>query len=111
MKKSFSKVAPKPIEKWAEGQYVCRWNIVELPDVEVVDGKEVDKGVKYEYNEVVVPALTRKAIIDALVAEKYDFADEIALAFSRKEDDADRKEHEAYVVECKAIADEILANE
>lgn len=103
MEKSFSKVRPAKVEKWDGSKSVVRFNIVEVPDE--------DGGVKYEYNEVLVPEVTRKAIIDVLVRRKYDFADEIALAFAREGDDSDKAEHEAYVAECKAIADEILGNE
>lgn len=107
MKKSYSKVRPLPIEKWDNAQYVVRFNIVEVPDV---DAEGNEDSVKYEFNEVIVPDVTRKCIIDALVRERYDFADEIALAFDRAADAEDKEAHEAYVAECKTIADEILAN-
>lgn len=103
MEKCSSKVRPLPFEKWDNEKFVVRFHVEELPDE--------DGGVKYEYNEVLVPEVTRKAIIDALVAQVYDFADEIALAFNRDADKEDIEAHEAFVVECKAIADEILGNE
>ena len=103
MEKCSSKVRPLPFEKWDNEKFVVRFHIEELPDE--------DGGVKYEYNEVLVPEVTRKAIIDALVAQVYDFADEIALTFNRDADKEDIEAHEAFVVECKAIADEILGNE
>lgn len=103
MEKYSSKVRPLPFEKWDNEKFVVRFHVEELPDE--------DGGVKYEYNEVLVPEVTRKAIIDALVAQVYDFADEIALAFNRDADKEDIEAHEAFVVECKAIADEILGNE
>jgi hypothetical protein len=108
MEKCSSKVRPLPFEKWDNEKFVVRYNVVELPDV---DAEGVEQGVKYEYNEVLVPEVTRKAIIDVLVAQVYDFADEIALAFNRDADKEDIEAHEAFVVECKAIADEILGNE
>lgn len=103
MEKYSSKVRPLPFEKWDNEKFVVRFHVEELPDE--------DGGVKYEYNEVLVPEVTRKAIIKALVAQVYDFADEIALAFNRDADKEDIEAHEAFVVECKAIADEILGNE
>lgn len=103
MEKYSSKVRPLPFEKWDNEKFVVRFHVEELPDE--------DGGVKYEYNEVLVPEVTRKAIIDALVAQVYDFADEIALAFNRDADKEDIEAHEAFVAECKAIADEILGNE
>ena len=108
MEKCSSKVRPLPFEKWDNEKFVVRYNVVELPDV---DAEGVEQGVKYEYNEVVVAEVSRKCIIDALVRERYDFADEIALAFDRKANVEDKAAHEAYVAECKKIADEILANE
>ena len=103
MEKCSSKVRPRPFEKWDNEKFVVRFHVEELPDE--------DGGVKYEYEEVLVPAVERKAIIDALLRRKYDFADEIALAFAREGDESDKAEHEAYVAECKAIAEEILGNE
>ena len=103
MEKYSSKVRPLPFEKWDNEKFVVRFHVEELPDE--------DGGVKYEYNEVVVAEVSRKCIIDALVRERYDFADEIALAFDRKANAEDKAAHEAYVAECKKIADEILANE
>ena len=103
MEKYSSKVRPLPFEKWDNEKFVVRFHVEELPDE--------DGGVKYEYNEVVVAEVSRKCIIDALVRERYDFADEIALAFDRKANAEDKAAHEAYVEECKKIADEILANE
>ena len=103
MEKCSSKVRPLPFEKWDNEKFVVRFHVEELPDE--------DGGVKYEYEEVLVPAVERKAIIDALVRRKYDFVDEIALAFAREGDESDKAEHEAYVAECKKIADEILAYE
>lgn len=108
MAKCSSKVRPLPFEKWNNDKFVVRYHIAEVPDVDA-EGKE--SGVKYEYEEIIVTEVSRKAIIDALVSAKYDMNDEIALAFGRKGDEKDKAEHEAYVAECKAIADEILANE
>ena len=107
MEKCSSKVRPLPFEKWDNEKFVVRFNVVELPDT---DAGGVEQGVKYEYNEVVVAEVSRKAIIDALVRIKYDFADEIALAFGRESNVEDKATHEAYIVECKKIADGILAD-
>ena len=49
--------------------------------------------------------------VEALIARKYDTSEEIKLAFAREKDKLEIEEHEAYVVECKAIADKILGNE
>ena len=108
MEKCSSKVRPLPFEKWDNEKFVVRYNVVELPDV---DTEGVEQGVKYEYDEVLVPIVDRKHIVEALIARKYDTSEEIKLAFAREKDKSEIEEHEAYVVECKAIADEILGNE
>ena len=103
MEKCSSKVRPLPFEKWDNEKFVVRFHVEELPDE--------DGGVKYEYEEVLVPIVDRKHIVEALIAKKYDTSEEIKLAFAREKDKSEIEEHEAYVVECKAIADEILGNE
>ena len=103
MKKCSSKVRPLPFERWDNEKFVVRFHVEELPDE--------DGGVKYEYEEVLVPIVDRKHIIEALIARKYDTSEEIKLAFAREKDKSEIEEHEAYVVECKAIADKILGNE
>lgn len=101
MEKSSSKVRPLTFEKWDNEKFAVRFNIVEIED---------EDGVKYEYDEILVKEVSKKGVIDALVAEKYDFNDEIALAFNRGADAEAKAAHEAYVAECKAIADSIFAN-
>lgn len=103
MEKCSSKVRPLPFEKWDNEKFVVRFYVEELPDE--------DSGVKYEYEEVLVPIVDRKHIVEALIARKYDISEEIKLAFAREKDKSEIEEHEAYVVECKAIADKILGNE
>lgn len=103
MAKSSSKVRPLIKEKWDNEKFVVRFHVEELPDE--------DGSVKYEYEEVLVPIVDRKHIVEALIARKYDTSEEIKLAFAREKDKLEIEEHEAYVVECKAIADEILGNE
>ena len=103
MEKYSSKVRPLPFEKWDNEKFVVRFHVEELPDE--------DGGVKYEYEEVLLPIVDRKHIVEALIARKYDTSEEIKLAFAREKDKSEIEEHEAFVVECKAIADEILGNE
>ena len=58
-----------------------------------------------------MPIVDRTPIIEALIARKYDTSEEIKLAFAREKDKSEIEEHEAYISECKSIADEIFANE
>ncbi len=101
MEKCSSKVRPLPFEKWDNEKFVVRFHVEELPDE--------DGGVKYEYNEVLVPEVTRKAIIEAIIRTKYTESDEIALAFGREKDAAKLAEHEAFKEQAEAWAEEILA--
>lgn len=101
MEKYSSKVRPLPFEKWDNEKFVVRFHVEELPDE--------DGGVKYEYNEVLVPEVTRKAIIEAIIRTKYTESDEIALAFGREKDAAKLAEHEAFKEQAEAWAEEILA--
>lgn len=108
MGKSSSKARPAVVERWDAENYLVRYNIEEVADMDA-DGKE--QGVKYEYEEVLVPEVTRKRIVEALVRLKYDIYDEVTLAFDRENNAEDKAAHEAYVIECKAIADSVLGNE
>ena len=99
MEKSFSKVRPALVEKWDGSKSVVRFDIVELPD---------EEGVKYEYYEVLVSEVSRKAIIEAIIRTTYSESDEIALAFGREADVEKKAAHEEFVAQAKAWADEIL---
>lgn len=103
MEKSFSKVRPAIVEKWDGSKSVVRFNIVEVPDG--------DDGVKYEYYEVLVSEVSRKAIIEAIIRTTYSESDEIALAFGREADVEKKAAHEEFVAQAKVWADEILGNE
>ena len=102
MEKSFSKVRPAKVEKWDGSKSVVRFNIVEVPDG--------DDGVKYEYFEVLVSEVSRKAIIEAIIRTTYSESDEIALAFGREADAEKIAAHEEYVAQAKVWADEILSD-
>lgn len=101
MEKYSSKVRPLPFEKWDNEKFVVRFHVEELPDE--------DGGVKYEYFEVLVSEVSRKAIIEAIIRTKYTESDEIALAFGREKDAAKLAEHEAFKEQAEAWAEEILA--
>lgn len=67
--------------------------------------------MKYEYNEVLVSEVSRKAIIEAIIRTTYSESDEIALAFGREADVEKKAAHEEFVAQAKVWADEILGNE
>ena len=102
MSKSSSKVRPDKVAPWDGQKMVVRYNITEVPDGE--------EGVKYEYDEVLVAEVSRKAIIEAIVRVRYTESDEIALAFGREADAEKIAAHEEYVAQAKVWADEILSD-
>lgn len=101
-----SKVRPAKVERYDSKSLLVRYNIVEVPDFDA-EGKA--DGVKYEYEEVLVPELEKGAIIDAIMRTKYTESAEIALAFGREKDAAKLAEHEAFKEQAEAWAVEILS--
>jgi len=87
----------------SKGKYQVRYN--------VTDHQRDDMGetiTEKKWNYVIVDELTRKKIIDALIRAKYDVNDEFSLV-AKPDTDADYIAYRAYVENCKAIADDILA--
>ena len=101
-----SKVRPAKVERYDSKSLLVRYNIVEVPDF-TAEGEP--DGVKYEYDEVLVSAVEKGIIINAIMRTKYTESAEIALAFGRDKDVAKLAEHEAFKGQAEAWAEEILA--
>ena len=101
-----SKVRPAKVERYDSKSLLVRYNITEVPDF-TADGEP--DGVKYEYDEVLVPEVEKGTIIDAIMRTKYTESAEIALAFGREKDATKLAEHEAFKEKAEAWAEEILA--
>lgn len=100
-----SKVRPAKVERYDSKSLLVRYNITEVPDF-TAEGEP--DGVKYEYDEVLVPEVEKGIIINAIMRTKYTESDEIALAFGREKDATKLAEHEAFKEQAEAWADEIL---
>lgn len=100
-----SKVRPAKVERYDSKSLLVRYNITEVPDF-TAEGEP--DGVKYEYDEVLVPEVEKGIIIDAIMRTKYTESAEIALAFGREADVEKKAAHEEFVAQAKAWADEIL---
>ena len=103
---TYSKVRPAKVERYDSKSLLIRYNIVEVPD-STAEGEP--DGVKYEYDEVLVSAVEKGIIIDAIMRTKYTESAEIALAFGREKDAAKLADHEAFKEKTEAWAEEILA--
>lgn len=101
-----SKVRPAKVERYDSKSLLVRYNIIEVPDF-TAEGKP--DGVKYEYDEVLVPGAEKGIIINAIMRTKYTESAEIALAFGRDKDVAKLAEHEAFKEQAETWAEEILA--
>lgn len=91
-----------------DGKFQIRWNIQEV--IKTLEDSSTRTEYSYEYNTKYIPTeLSKDEIIKAIVAERYSYADEIKLAFSRETDDAERVAHEDWVSKAKEWSKEILA--
>lgn len=92
-----SNIYPKPVEMLKEGQYQIRWNIQRNDRATIPEGDQMES-YDFEYNtKYLARSVNEKEIMLAIIREKYDTADEIALAMKREEDLLKLQEHEDYV--------------
>ena len=89
------------IEKWDHAHYVIAYNPVEVER----EGEKVDE---YQ-DQVIVAEATKGAIVEALVRKSFSVSDEIALLRQRNSKKAEFNAYDAFVEECKTLADNILA--
>lgn len=99
--KGNSKTYPARVINFNPG-YQVRWNIEE---------KDVDGEISYNFecnNNYIPTELTKKEVMIAIIRERYDADDELALSFNRSSDAADIAEHEAYVEFARLEAENII---
>lgn len=90
-------------EKWDSSR-----TIIEYAPAEVQHGEETAE----EYTKkVIVPEVSKPAIVEALVRERYSVSDELALLRQRNTKKAEFSEYNDFVEDAKTLADEILATE
>lgn len=84
-------------------QYQIRYNITQEERTTEEGGTEN----YYSYDHVEVDSITRKNIIDAMIRQKYDVNDELALVNSDHRT-KEYKSYREYVNNCKTKASEIM---
>ena len=90
-------------EKWDASH-----TIIEYAPAEVQHGEETAE----EYTKkVIVPEVSKAAIVEALIRERYSESDELALLRQRNTKKAEFSEYKDFVEGAKTLADEILATE
>ena len=90
-------------EKWDSSR-----TIIEYAPAEVQHGEETAE----EYTKkVIVPEVSKAAIVEALIRERYSVSDELALLRQRNTKKAEFSEYNDFVEGAKTLADEILATE
>jgi len=91
-------------------QYQIRWNISRNDRVSIPENIQVES-YDFEYNtKYFARSVTEKEIMLAVIRERYDTADEIALAMKREDDAIKLQEHEDYVLFARTTAELILNN-
>lgn len=102
---------PLVVEKLNRLQYLIRWNIAPFTRPALENIPEM-QGFEFDYNSKYYPAeISKKEIMLAIIRERYDANDELALIIRRDGDEAKFQAHEEYVQLARTIADAILAAE
>ena len=109
--KGNSGVQPKAIEQLNVKKYRVRWNIQPITRPARAGMRET-QGFEFDCNSNYYPAeITKKEIMLAIIRERYDANDELAIAIRRNGDEAKFQAHEEYVNFARTTADAILAAE
>jgi len=102
---------PLVVEKLNRLQYLIRWNIATFTRPALENIPEM-QGFEFDYNSKYYPAeISKKEIMLAIIREKYDANDELAIAIRRTGDETKFQAHEDHVNSARAIANAILAAE
>ncbi len=100
---------PLQVEKLNRSQFLIRWNIKPFTRP-AMEGMPEMEGFEFEYNSKYYPhEISKKEIMLAVIREKYDANDELAIAIRRTGDEAKFQAHEDYVNFARTVADAILA--
>jgi hypothetical protein len=101
---------PLSVENTGKG-FLIRWNIAAFNRPAQENMPEM-QGFEFEYNSKYYPAeISKKEIMLAIIREKYDANDELAIAIRRTGDEVKFQAHEDYVNFARQIAGAILAGE
>lgn len=100
MAKYFSTARPPKVERYDAKTLLVSFNVTEA---------EYNDEKGFEYESVRVPELSKGAIVEAIIRERYTLNDEIALLRQRTSKKAEFAEYNDYAEAAKATADAILA--
>lgn len=97
---------PEPIENLGFGRYFVNMNIHEI---EVGTEIEGETRVEWECDQVeIVGEPTYKSTVVALITERYDENDQLALLFDQNRKDDEMSEYQQFRAECKAMARQVF---
>lgn len=102
MPKSFSTSRPEKVAKYDHSHLLVSYNIVAVEATETRDAG-------FEFDTLVVPELSKGAIVEAILRERYTLNDELALLRQRTTKKAEFNEYNDFAEAAKATADAILA--
>lgn len=102
MPKSFSTSRPEKVAKFDHSSILVSYNIVA---VEATDTRDAG----FEFDTVIVPELTKPALVEALVRSQFSVSDELGLLRQRNSKKAEFNAYNDFVEAAKATADAILA--
>ena len=92
------------VEKWDGSRFIVMW------DPQKVEGP--DGEVREEFaHEVLVPAVTKAAITEAIIRTKYSLSDEIALLRQKSSKKAEFNEYDGFADAAIATAEAILKDQ
>lgn len=102
MLKSFSAVAPSKVERYDKNHLIVSFNVVEVPATD-------DREAGFEFDTVLVPELSKPALVEAIVRSRFSVSDELGILRQRNSKKAEFNEYNDFVEAAKATADAILA--
>ena len=102
MPKSFSTSRPEKVAKYDHSHLLVSYNIVAVEATETRDAG-------FEFDTIVVPELSKGAIVEAILRERYTLNDELALLRQRTTKKTEFNEYNDFAEAAKATADAILA--
>lgn len=91
------------VEKWDAER------ILVMYDPQEVEGPDGETRVEYAH-QVLVPALTKGALVEAILRKDYSVSDELAILRQRNSKKAEFNAYDAAAEAAKALADQILAD-
>ena len=102
MAKSFSTTHPEKVAQYDHSHIIVSYNI------EPVEYTE-DREAGFEFDTLIVAKAEKRAIVEAIVRERYSISDELGIQRQRSTKEAEFNEYNEFVEAAKATADAILA--